>query len=308
MAAIQPNFSLGYLASNPALSHSDRRNSLRGLMGDTRRALQALPGEPGAPRLVVWPESVFPHPYYRAPRVWKALQNWVRGRDVHLVLTTLTEDFAGSGAGGARRLFGSAIHLSPNGASPEIYNKIALIPFGETIPFGDWFPPYRRALRAWIPQISEFEPGREFTVFRVAPGVRVAPMICFDAFRQPVAVGMRRNGANLGLVLANLAWFGRTNIADLFEFFTRFRAVETRMPHLMLSQNGRSMLLDAAGRVASPRLGQFEQGALTLAVPVPETFSFYAAHLREVQATYLVLLGLLLAGLAARAWRARGRG
>jgi apolipoprotein N-acyltransferase len=305
LAGIQPNFSLGYLASNPALSHSQRRSSLRGLMEDTVRALDALPAVPGAPTLVVWPESVFPVPYFREPNVRRVMEAWVRERGIHLVLTSLTETFERPGDRSTRKVFGSSIHVSPDGAPVEVYNKIALIPFGETIPFGEWFPAYRRALRAWIPQIAEFERGREFTVFHLSPEVRLAPMICFDAVRQPVAIGMRRNGANLGLVLANLAWFGRTNVSDLFAFFVRFRAIETRLPYLMLSQNGESVVIDAAGRAASPRLGQFETGALTLPVKVPKTFSFYAAHVNEVYATYLILLAALLA------WRAfpllRGR-
>ncbi len=309
LAAIQPNFSLAHLASNPALSHSDRRKSLRALMSDTERALARLTLEgssvPGAPTVVVWPESVYPGPYFLRPQARAALENWVRERDVNLVLTSLTVRNEGTGAEAGRKVFGSAIHVSPEGGPPRVYDKIALIPFGETIPFGDWFPAYRRALKAWIPQISEFEQGDEHTVFEISPGVRLAPMICFDAAQEPVAMGMARNGANLGLVLANLAWFGRTNIGDLFEFFVRFRAIETRMPFLLLSQNGQSLYMDAAGRVASRRLGQFETGALVMPVRIPETFSFYGAHAAGVKTFYLVLLAALLAWRLLSARRGR---
>ena len=276
IAAVQPNFSLGYLASNPALSHSDRRSNLNALLADTQQALEELTRDDSAPILTVWPESVFPIPYFRDDRIRQAIEWWVQERDMHLVLTSTTETRTQQGGRPRRNVFGSALHIRPDGNPPGIYNKIALIPFGETIPFADWIPGYRAILKAWIPQISEFAAGEEHTVFSVSPEIRVAPMICFDAVRDGVALGMTRNGANFGLVLANLAWFGETNISELFEFFVQFRAIENRIPILLLSQNGTSVLFDGNGNYASRRLEVFQQDRLAIQTRIPDTFSFFA--------------------------------
>lgn len=294
LVAVQPSFSLRRLASNPALTHSDRDRSLSALFGDTEQALGKLRADPAAPTVVVWPESVYPAPYFRADQARKAVESWVRIRKLHLVLTTLTADIDPASNKRRRRVFGSALHISPNGGAPEEYRKIALIPFGETIPLARAFPAWRDLIKKRIPQISEFDAGREFTVFNVTPDIRLAPMICFDAVGDAVARGMAANGANFGLVLANLSWFGRSNVSGLFEMFVRFRAMESRMPYLMLSQNGRSFLLDAAGQTASRVLGQFEADSLAIQAKVPETFSFFIQHQGEVQGSYaLILLGLL---------------
>ena len=191
-------------------------------------------------------------------------------------------------------MFGSSLHISPDGRPPENYRKITLIPFGESIPLAGVFPAFRDAIKAWIPRIAEFDAGREFTVFHVTPTLRLAPMICFDAIGDSVSRGMVANGANFGLVLANLAWFGRTNVSDMFEFFVRFRAIEARIPFLLLSQNGRSILFDAAGRPASRALGQFEEDALAIQTKVPDTSSFFIRHRSRVHGAYaVILLGLI---------------
>jgi apolipoprotein N-acyltransferase len=294
LVGIQPDFSLKELASNPALSYSDRAQSFSALMADSRAALARAQREPGVPTLVLWPESVYPRPYFFDAEMRAAVDDWVRSEGIELILATEDARFERTADGRTlRQYFGAAVHVGPQGLPAGVYHKITLIPFGETIPFGDLLPWYRDVLRAWIPEISEFTPGREYTVFRLADGVRVAPMICFDASSEHVARGMARNGANLGVVLGNLAWFGRTTVSDQFSWFARFRAIENRMPILFLSQNGESFLIDATGRQASRRLGQFTAGALTLRVHVPEERSFYTYWAPWVARAYVAaLLGL----------------
>lgn len=301
VVGVQPSFTLRRLASNPALTHSDRESSLGALVADTERglALLAAKAPPGdAPTLVVWPESVYPVPYFGAPRARQAVEDWVRSRGVHLLMTSLTSTRE---RGGRHGVAGSALYIAPAGGPPEVYEKITLIPFGETIPLSGVFPPLRNALKAWIPRIAEFDAGEAFTVFNVSPALRVAPLICFDAIGNRVSRGMVRNGANLGVVMANLAWFGRTNVSEMFEYFVRYRAIEARVPFLLVSQNGRSVLFDAAGRRGSRRLGQYEVDALSLRIKVPDIPSFFVRNESWVHGAYALLLaGLLAFGLIRR--------
>jgi apolipoprotein N-acyltransferase len=176
------------------------------------------------------------------------------------------------------------------------------MPWGEFIPFADWFPWYRRLLLAWIPQISEFTPGTEYSVFPVAEGLRLAPMICYDATQVPVAQGMAANGANVALVLANLAWFGPTTASMQFEQVIRFRAIENRMPVLFASQSGRTVYFDARGEPAGKFLPAFQTGALTVEVSPPNlraVFTYWGTWIERLYAlTALGLVGLLF-------WRPR---
>ena len=109
---------------------------------------------------------------------------------------------------------------------------------------------------------------------------------------------MAANGARLGVVLANLAWFGPTTVSRQFALYVRFRAIENRMPILLLSQNGETFLIDARGQEASQRLPPFESGAFVSEVRAPRQASFYSAHARAVERAY----GLALLLVAALGW------
>lgn len=301
LVGIQPNFSLKHLSSNPVLSPLDRRQSFSALIEDSNRALSRARRDPGTPVVMVWPESVYPRAYFFNPRMRRAVEDWARRSKVELILTSQDYRFgAGKRRRRDRKLYGVSIHLGPGGKPAGIYRKMALIPLGETIPLGDWFPFFRRFVLDTLPNFSEFTAGEEFTVFTLANGVKVAPMICYDVIDHDVARGMARNGARLGVVLANLAWFGDSTVSDQMSWMVRFRAIENRMPILFLSQNGKSYLIDATGRDVIPRLGLFSRGAIVHTIGVPKTGSFYSAYGTWIHAGYFFLL---LGALGAAWWR-----
>ena len=304
LVGIQPNFSLQDLASNPALSHSRRQQSLRALLDDSAAALQKAQRRPQVPTVLLWPESVYPQPYFIARGMREVVELWAQQARVHLLLSSVDATTTRGADGRAgRQVYGIAVHVPPQAATRGVYRKMALIPWGETIPLADWIPGYRNLLRAWIPQISEFTPGTEYTVFQ-AEGVGIAPLICFDAADRTVARGMAAAGARVGVMLANLAWFGRTSVSNQFGLYARFRALENRMPLLFLSQNGESFLINSRGLDASPRLPQFEAASTVLQVRAPVETALYSRYGARVEAAYAVAL---LLGLAAFAWYRRGR-
>lgn len=305
LVGVQPDISLKDLASNPDLSPSSRRRTLSGLLADSSAAL-AQGVVPGAPTVVIWPESVYPAPYFDSPNAREVVETWARDLGIHVIVATIdTRRPVPRPGDGRARVHGAAVHVPPGGA-PRVYHKLTPIPFGETVPFGDVFPWYRDTLLALVPNMSDFARGREFTVFDIAPGVRIAPLICFDATDDSPVLGMVGNGATLGVVMANLAWFGRTSASAQFELYVRQRAIEARIPILLLSQNGESVLIDARGLPASPRLPLFEPGVLSLEVRGGPADSFFAAHARWVYGAYALLLAGVLAWEFGRgAWRGR---
>ena len=294
LVGIQPNFSLKDLASNPDLSPSDRQTSLRTLVSDTNAALLKGGVVPGEPTVVVWPESVYPVPYFDAPQARVQVEAWAQTLGVHLLLATIESAYLPESNG--RRdwqAFGAAVHIPPGGR-PSVYHKMNLIPFGETIPFADLLPAWGRALKAVVPRISQFAAGHDPTVFPIGDGIVVAPLICFDVADYRPAQGMAGRGANVGVLMGNLAWFGRSTATQQFEGFARFRAVENRMPILVLSQNGESILIDERGEPASPRIGLFEVGALSVEVAAGRG-SFYGRHGPWVNGLYAVALAAAVA-------------
>ncbi len=302
LLGIQPNFTLARLASNPALAHSEREQSLQALLIDSLEAVGESLRKPGVPTVLLWPESVYPRAFRMSGGMRAQVEDWVRRAKVHLVLASVDGEYLPAPDGSRQwHSYGVSLHLGPEGKMRGVYRKMALIPFGETIPFGDWFPAYRRLLKALVPRIAQFTPGTEHTVFTLDNGVKIAPMICFDAANETVARGMARNGARVGVVLANLAWFGRTSVASQFGYAAAFRAIENRMPILVLSQNGESFLLDSTGREASPRLPQYQRAIFAERVQVPNETPFYTRHGDGVNRLWVLLLA---AALAWAAWAA----
>ncbi len=146
------------------------------------------------------------------------VERWVRALGVHLILASQDDRFRREPDGkldlaalwrGHPRL---ARRLAPGGVPQDHADS-----FRRNHPVRHTVPELGRLLRAWVPRMSQFAAGDQTTVFTIAPGVRIAPMICFDATNYHVAQGMAYNGANLGLVLANLAWFGPSTASVQFE-------------------------------------------------------------------------------------------
>jgi apolipoprotein N-acyltransferase len=291
--SVQPNFSLQKLASNPDLTHSERSRNFGALLADSSHALSQLPENSGVSRLLVWPESTFPAPFFKNPAARQAVSRFAREHQTAILLASV--DW--SGTPGNYRFHGISVLVGPDGKVRGRYNKIFLIPFGETIPLSAWFPGLAQLLRDNIRNLSEFEAGREFTAFSLSEQVRLSAPICFDIFVPDTIRNMTRNGSQLAANLSNLAWFGQSTASDNMEAVLRWRAIENRTPVLFASNNGRSVLIGADGQDLSPRLELFEEGVISATVALTPRFSFYREYQEWVNITWLMLfLGLLWIG------------
>lgn len=339
VVGMQPNFSLARLASNPALAPAGRELSLHTLLADSAIALESLAqqadriqGVPPASwnnppvrsptRLLVWPESVFPYAYFEFPQLQERIGEFARRHQTHIVFSTWERRLRKQNSSapirsvpysGTQRPYsqqpgqlvfhGTAVHIGADGTLQGRYRKIALFPYGEYVPLGDWLPIYRRLLLHYIPQISQFEPGREAVVFDLPHAPALAPLLCYDVTQRAIALDMVARGARLAVVQANLSWFGDTSIEAQFGWLTRFRAIETGTPFLLLAQGGPSWWIDPAGRPVSNKLPAFRAGVLSVRVSGAPGPSFYASYHRWIDAGYvlLLLLGLLFRSLLRKA-------
>ena len=256
--AIQPNFSLQDLASNPELAHSKRQGNLESLLEDSKKYLSKLSKQTDEPTLIVWPESVFPHPFFKVKGASQKVMRFAEENNTSVLFTTV--DWKNTMTG--RKFHGVSVLVGSNGEVLGRYNKIFLIPFGEMIPFSNIFPETASWLRNNIANMSEFDPGQDYKVFSLSEKVRLSAPICFDVFSQEVVRGMSLNGANLVVNLSNLAWFGRTTASDNMVAVLRWRAIENRVPVIFASNNGESVFIGADGKNLSSQLELFEEGAL----------------------------------------------
>jgi len=307
VVALQPNFSLKHLASNPKLAYSDRSRNLQTLLNDSKLALAsqsdsvATQQKNDIPRLLVWPESTYPTPYFKDTVSQRRLAQFAKTQGTGVLLSSMDwEEFSSPQPGMRRRFkfYGVSALLGTEGELVGRYNKIFLIPFGEYIPGATWFPAFASMLRQNIQNLSEFEAGTEYTVWDWK-GIKIAAPICFDIFLPEITRNMVRNGADLIINLSNLAWFGKTNASDSMEMIARWRAIENRVPILFVSNNGKSVYISENGENLSPQLGLFEEGFLSQTIQLRKHSSFYRKYAEWVHLAW-ALLFLLMLGLEHR--------
>ena len=287
---IQPNFSLQDLASNPELANSKRLQNLENLLIDSTKAIAQLTKNTSTEKLLVWPESVFPDAYFKSEKSRQKISSFAQENQVNILFTTVDWEHTQSG----QKFYGVSVLVGKNGEVLGRYNKIFLIPFGEMIPFSDWFPSIAEWLRLNIANMSEFDRGNEYTVFPLADNIHISAPICFDIFNPTVMRGMVQNGSELVLNLSNLAWFGRTTASDNMVAVLRWRAIENRVPVVFASNNGKSVFIAASGENISQQLGLFEEGALISNLKLQHQFSFYREYTEWVWTGFILLFLLLL--------------
>ena len=159
---------------------------------------------------------------------------------------------APSRAAGERFGYNSAYLLEPNGAVQGEYDKVHLVPFGESIPIidPDW-------VTDWIPQISHHYAGDGPARFVVdlenaeIPQVSVGPLICYEdilpAYVREVAE--QPGGVELFANLTIDAWYGDS--AEPWEHLAlaQIRSIEHRIPMVRSVSTGVSAFVDATGRL-----------------------------------------------------------
>ena len=288
--AIQPNFSLQDLASNPELAHSKRQGNLESLLEDSKKYLSKLSKQNDEPTLIVWPESVFPHPFFKVKGARQKVMRFAEENNTSVLFTTV--DWKKTMTG--RKFHGVSVLVGSNGEVLGRYNKIFLIPFGEMIPFSNIFPETASWLRNNIANMSEFDSGQDYKVFSLSEKVRLSAPICFDVFSQEVVRGMSLNGANLVVNLSNLAWFGRTTASDNMVAVLRWRAIENRVPVIFASNNGESVFIGADGKTLSLQLGLFEEGALIAKLQLQSRFSFYRQYEEWIRVGFVFIFIVLI--------------
>lgn len=292
VAVVQPNFSLRSLAMEPLLAVSDRNFSLHALLEDSAKALSALPADSDHPRLLVWPESAWPQPFFQTPHFSTAVRIFAQQHNTAIILGSVDTQ---QQPDGQETLYGSALLINAQGQMSGQYNKMTLMPFGEYIPGANMIPGLKAMVHKVFPMISLSEPGTEYSVFEIVAGYPVAMTICFDATVPTIFRRMSENGAQFAVNLANLAWFGQSKASAQMETMLRWRAIENRLPVLMSSLNGQTQMLTPQGGNQGRRLGLFAADYWSGTVMLHNGRSIYQRYAAVVQLMAFVLLVIFLA-------------
>jgi apolipoprotein N-acyltransferase len=259
-----------------------------------------------SPNLLIWPESSMPDPV-RDPNTESNgfVTQFSTSAKTDLLLGTLdVED---------RHAYNAAVLISGDTQQMQVYRKAHLVPFGEYIPLRHLFPLFAAVASKWVP--GDFDPGRDYTVFRLTNGdVHIAPLICFEDTIGDLARQFVLRGANLLVDVTNDAWFLRSAGSRQHLANAIFRCVETRRPMARAANTGVTCFVNEFGRVTQMLQDEsgstFTEGVLTgeIKIPTEPELTFYARHgeLFAKLCAWITLIAILIifgVGGWKRVWR-----
>ncbi len=247
------------------------------------RRLLDLSAEPGAPDLVIWPETALPWLLDSMTDVLPVIA--AAGQGAPVVMGTMR--------GEGRFYYNSLVLLDPDGAVAATYDKHHLVPFGEYVPFGDLMASIGiHGLAA--AEGGGYAEGPGPAVIDIAGVGTAMPLICYETiFPQEILAAPTR--PRFLMVVTNDAWFGR--FAGPYQHLAlgRLRAIETGLPMVRAANTGVSAVIDAKGRIIdSLPLGISDRIDAALPQALPPT-----PYSRSGDWPAVVLVALWLALLAA---------
>ena len=257
-------------------------------------------GTPDAPGLstithLIWPESAFPFYLSRKP---EALARIARLLPPGTLLIT-----------GAPRLDpedplentarNAILVINSDGEIVSSYYKSHLVPFGEYLPFAEFFSGL--GITQFVPGNEGWTPGGPRRLMRPPDTPAFLPLICYEAVF-PGALGPVADAAFI-LNVTNDGWFdGSIGKAQHFHH-ARLRAVEEGKPLLRLANTGVSAVIDPLGRM-EVSLAPDTIGLIDFAPPRPIAPPPFASWRHLPLFGVIVLVFALAFGLDRRA-RAR---
>ena len=248
------------------------------------------------PGVIVWPES--PAPFVdKDPRLLAALRKLATEARAPLVVGTTSFDRNGAHTD----MYNSALFVRDDGEVAGRYDKIHLVPWGEYIPFKEFFSFAKNLTQ----QAGDMTHGWRRVVFDNG-GHTFGVFICYEEIFGDEIRLLAKQGAQVLINISNDGWYGDTCAPWQTLNMSRMRAVENRRWLLRDTNTGITTIIDPYGRLtASVRRHAFT--SLAAAYGYRSDLTFYTVH----GDLFAYLCGIITIGmilfLVTRALVERGR-
>ncbi len=234
--------------------------------------------------LVVWPESAYNKYIHR--RTKSLARTVTKDIPVPLIFGALTYNRIASSAD--PDVYNTAVYTSSTGAVMQMFDKVELLMFGETLPLVETFP----QIEEWFAMSSTFQRGQTFEPFALpfkGGTTTLLPMICYeDIIPTFVRMMWREGGPAEALVnVTNDSWYGDTHEPLIHLVLASFRSIETRRALIRSTNTGLSAFVDPLGRITD-RTEQWQRQTLVADVPL----------IRDGKSTFYMRWGDLLAWMS----------
>ena len=217
--------------------------------------------------LVIWPETSFRQTLvtlqegYHPPANQLHESHLTAARDLlrefarqlgssMLVGVDRTQIFSAANGDPEAMYFNSSVLVDHQGEMHGTYDKMHRVPFGEYIPFDEWFP----SLYRLTPLTGGIQAGAAPSAMRLG-GVNYAVNICYETAvphlirRHVVDLSELGHQPDVLVNLTNDAWYWGSSELDMHLACGVFRAVEMRTPLVIAANGGLSAHIDSYGEV-----------------------------------------------------------
>lgn len=233
---------------------------------------QALAAKNTPPVLLVWPETALPFLITDNPYYHRLKKDLIAKQKVWLLSGAPFLEEISRGVSEQEKeyiSYNSAYLFKPEGEIGGRYDKQHLVPFGEYVPFSDYFS-LPGPLVENIGNFSSGKPGFPLSAAEADIGV----LICFESIFPELARQWTASGANLLVNITNDAWFGRSSAPWQHLSMAVFRAVENRRSLARAANTGISAVVDPLGRLTG-KSPLFQPFYLVSEVPLLQTKTIF---------------------------------
>ncbi|MGN0901987.1 MAG: apolipoprotein N-acyltransferase [Succinivibrio sp.] len=243
--------------------------------------------------LVIWPESAMPLPLELSDSLVGSLDKVLKQNNTTLVTGIFsvknlhTPDLK---IYNAMTVLGKRDDVD----AYKTYNKRALVPFGEVVPFADLLRPLGSIFA--IPN-SSFTYGDE-TQSPVKAGLHTyIPAICFEAVFSSMMRKMDSEDTSGIIMISVDSWFGPTRAPLMHLDIARMRSLELQKPMLRATNSGITAYIDEKGQIVKSIPSDKEETMSVEFVPVKGQTPYSRFGYLGVYLIMLILLGAGISGL-----------
>jgi len=186
---------------------------------------------------VIFPESPMNFGYDEDPEFQEFIRVFAKKNNVHVLFNAAEPDPAN------KKYFNSAVMIDPHGRKVAQYDKIYLMPFGESVP-----APIQNIVPAFV---GSFSYGNEYDLLPIGD-TKAGVMICFESHFGSLSREYVRNGADVLIEMTNDGYLGPTPVLRQHLANAVFRAVETNRPVLRVTNVGITAYINERGEVIEP--------------------------------------------------------
>jgi apolipoprotein N-acyltransferase len=217
--------------------------------------------------IVIWPETALPYNIDNIVSLRSYISGLARDNNVTLLVGAFTSDEDGE--------YNSIVTVLPDGSIHEtVYSKRHLVPFGEYVPYRDFFEAVLPVLTDIGMLSYDLVPGDSSNVIELEE-VNVGSLICFDSIYDELARESVISGAEVLAISTNDSWFSDSAALNMHNAQAALRSIENGRYTVRAANTGISSAIAPNGKMLDS-IPALREGCLVIDVYPCEHRTLYS--------------------------------